>query len=114
MTYFEEGRTYYLNQVNGGVWDWKGRDSLILAHASVDFMAPLFYGDQPIMHVRCGRIGSKSFDLEYLITVERDGKPAKIAESKSIMVFFDYEDQASKAVPDEIRRKFSEFEGREL
>jgi len=114
LTYFEEGRTYYLDQVAGGKWDWFEQGSMILANASINFRSPLNYGENPVMHVKCKRLGSSSLELEYLISVKKGESEIPIAESTSILVFYDYTNAKSREIPASIRIKFNEFEGREF
>ena len=55
------------------------------------------------MRTRCSRIGTKSFELEHVIS--RNGRV--VAEAKSVLVSYDYERGESLPVPDELRERLA-------
>ncbi len=99
-TYLEQARIQYVTDVCafGGAWSDLG---MILARIEIDFKAPILYGDKVEIYTRCPRIGSKSFDLEYVITRQSADheSPMTAAASRSVQVAFDYATQQTIAVP---------------
>jgi acyl-CoA thioester hydrolase len=91
----------YLEQARIGVLG--GLDPFILARVEIDFRAELRAGEQVEVRTRCARIGTKSFDLEHVIST--DGRV--VAEAKSVLVGYDY--AAAKSVPlsDDLRRRLA-------
>jgi acyl-CoA thioester hydrolase len=57
-------------------------------------------GEEIEVRTLCSRIGTKSFDLEHVVSA--DGRV--VAEAKSVLVAYDYDLGASVPVPDELRR----------
>jgi acyl-CoA thioesterase FadM len=55
------------------------------------------------VRTRCSRIGTKSFDLEHVISA--GGRT--VAEAKSVLVSYDYGKGESVPVPDELRTRLS-------
>ena len=102
LTYFEQGRSNFMRTVHD--FDWR-EDGFILARAEIDYLMPLFYTDEPKMYVRCSRVGSKSFNLEYIIVNEKDGKQDLIAKCRSVQVMYNFTRNESIPVSDEIRAK---------
>lgn len=105
LTYFEEARLRYMNEVLS--WDW-AINGLILAHASVDYRAPLFLQDDPTLHIRCTSVGTKSLEHEYLLV---DKNKKMIAQGKTIMVRYDYTTQKTIPFEESVRQMIVKFEG---
>jgi acyl-CoA thioester hydrolase len=92
-TYLEEARIGVLG----------GLSAFILARVEIDFRSELRAGEEVEVRTRCSQIGTKSFDLEHVITA--DGRV--VAEGKSVLVSYDYERGESVPVPDELRRRLA-------
>jgi acyl-CoA thioester hydrolase len=107
FTYMEIGRTKYWNQAIN--WDWK-TTGVIIGHASIDYIAPIFLEDKISMYVRTSRIGNTSFDLEYIIVKEVNGKEITCSRGKTICVAFDYQAKRPTAIPAKERQKMMDFE----
>ncbi len=97
LTYMESARLAYLESLGAGQNPQK---SLILARVEVDFRSPIAFGEEVETGVRAGRIGTKSFELEQ--EVRANGRLA--AESKSVLVAYDYTTNSSRELPDEWRQ----------
>ena len=110
FTYFEEARAAYFRRVI----DLRSyRDvSIILARACCEFRAPRHPGAEIDVGARVESIGTKSFRMTYR-ACERSSSRL-VAEADSIQVWYDYGEDRSIVVPEEFRRKASEFEGRTL
>lgn len=92
-TYLEESRIGVL----GGLTDF------ILARVELDFRSELRAGEEVEVRTRCSRIGTKSFQLEHVISA--NGRV--VAEAKSVLVSYDYERGESLSVPDELRARLA-------
>ena len=92
-TYLEEARIGVL----GDLIDF------ILARVEIDFRSELRNGEDVEVRTRCSRIGTKSFDLEHVISA--DGRV--VAEAKSVLVAYDYERGESVPVPEELGRRLA-------
>ena len=101
LTYCEDARMAYLAHL--GVVAGFGDATMILARAEVDFRSPTREGEQLAIGVRTGRVGTKSFELEYEIhTGDR-----LVAESRSVLVAYDYETARAIEIPDDWRSKLA-------
>ena len=92
-TYLEESRIGVL----GGLADF------ILARVELDFRSELRVGEDVEVRTRCSRIGTKSFELEHVISA--NGRV--VAEARSVLVSYDYERGESMPVPDELRERLA-------
>ncbi|MCC7224534.1 MAG: acyl-CoA thioesterase [Chitinophagales bacterium] len=108
LSYFEIARSSYLNDLFD--WNW-AEHGIVLARASVDYKIPVLLTDRPKIYVRCTAIGTKSFTLEYAISIERNGKEVLAVRSESVLVMYHYTTEKTFSVPDEIRQKISAHEG---
>ena len=101
LTYLEEGRNAFLAHLGlvRGVADIR----MILARTEIDFRSPLRLGEEVEIGVRPGRLGNKSFDLEYEL---RSGGRV-VAAAKVVLVTYDYERSAPIPVPDEWRERMA-------
>ena len=92
-TYLEEARIGVLGDLIG----------FILARVEIDFRAELRNGEDVEVRTRCSRIGTKSFDLDHVISA--DGRV--VAEARSVLVSYDYALGTSIEVPAELRRRLA-------
>jgi acyl-CoA thioester hydrolase len=90
-TYLEEARIGVLG----------GLGAFILARVEVDFRDQLRAGEEVEVRTRCPRVGTKSFDLEHVISAA--GRV--VAEARSVLVSYDYEREESVPVPEELRAR---------
>ena len=101
LTYLEQARIAFFEQQGLSV----GLDdlNLVVARVEIDFRAPVRLGQEIEVAVRATRFGTKSFDVEYELTV--DGEI--VAEAKSVLVAYDYGRGEPVAIPAEWREKLS-------
>ena len=92
-TYLEEARIGVLG----------GLSELILARVEIDFRSELRAGEEVEVRTRCPRIGTKSFDLDHVLTA--GGRV--VAEAKSVLVAYDYELGESVPLPDDLRARLT-------
>lgn len=101
LTYCEDARMAYLAHL--GLMRTVEEAQMILARVEVDFRSPTHIGEELEIGVRPGRVGSKSFVLEYEVrTSDR-----LVAESRSVLVAYDYERAQAVEIPDEWRSRLA-------
>jgi acyl-CoA thioester hydrolase len=110
LTYFEQARIYYLVQLGLFSKDQSFMEvGVIIADIHITYHATTHYGDPIKVGVRTTKIGNKSFTTEQCVMHAENGKI--LATGTVVLVTFDYEALKPIPVPDEWRRKISEFEG---
>ncbi len=107
FTYMEIARTKYWKQAVQ--WDWK-KTGVVIASASLTYILPIVMEDKVSMYVRTSRIGTSSFDLEYLIVKLVNGKEEICSKGKTTCVAYDYQTKASTAIPEHEKNKMVLFE----
>jgi len=95
ITYFEEGRKAFFRK-----YFKVGQSSefnFIMAHVRCDYLKPIQFVHNCVnLQMWVGKMGNKSFDLEYRLTDPAD--PSVIfAKGASVQVCFDY--QSNQSVP---------------
>lgn len=107
FTYMEIARTKYWEHAIS--WDWE-KTGVVIAHASIDYINPVFLRDKITMYVRTARIGTSSFDLEYVLVKEVNGKEEICSKGKTVCVAFDYASKTATAIPEVEKAKMTTFE----
>ncbi|ATP56215.1 thioesterase [Pedobacter ginsengisoli] len=107
FTYMEIARAKYWKQAVQ--WDWK-KTGVVIAHASLEYIVPIFLEDKISIYVRTSRIGKSSFDLEYLLIKMENGQEVVCSKGKTVCVAFDYEAKTSAPIPEEEKNKMMIFE----
>ena len=76
---------------------------MILARLEIDFRAPVEFGETVEIAVTPTRIGTKSFDLEYVLRAA----DRVVAEAKTVLVAYDYQQARSVELPDEWKERLA-------
>jgi YbgC/YbaW family acyl-CoA thioester hydrolase len=124
LSYFEQARIDYFRAL--GCWDWD-KVGMLLARTEVDYLRPLLIRDRAWILTRTVKLGTKSFEMEYLIVREAqdwsaDLRPSprnsanpipadlmaqgplqSITKATSVLVAYDFEKNCSVPVPEAYR-----------
>jgi acyl-CoA thioester hydrolase len=96
-TFLEQARLAFLSQHGAHV------QNMILARLEIDFRSPVEFGETIEIAVTPTRIGTKSFDLEYVLrAAER-----VVAEAKTVLVAYDYAEARSVEIPEEWKERLA-------
>ena len=88
-TFVEQARIAFLSPQGADV------RNMILARLEIDFRSPVELGETVAIAVKPTRVGTKSFDLAYVL---RAGDRV-VAEAKTVLVAYDYERAESVELP---------------
>lgn len=77
----------------------------IVARITVNYKAPIRYGDHVEVQLAATHVGQKSFTLEYQV----DAGERMAAEAETVQVYYDYAIQQSVPIPEEIRRRLGKL-----
>ena len=99
LTYLEQARLAGCGEANV-----QPLQDVILARTEIDFRSPVSQGEVVEIGVRSSRIGTKSFELEY----ELQAGGRVVAEAKSVLVGYDYEQAESTPIPERWRRRLTD------
>lgn len=107
LTYFEQSRAYYFQEVCQ--WDWD-KDGFILGSAHLNYHMPLKFPDTAFIYARISKVGTKSMEMEYAVVKEQDGTEIVMTTGYTTLVMFDYKTNKSIPVPERIRTLLHDYE----
>ncbi len=93
-TYLEMARVEYYRQIVGikNPTDF----DMVIAHVSIDYLAPIHMDDAVTASIRVGDIGQTSFVFEYVLFDRHTGIP--YARARSVQVGYDFEKEQKKPI----------------
>lgn len=102
--YMEEARVEFLNQHRGdsSTEDWK----FILVSTNCDFHAQVYFGEILTVDTFIKKIGTKSFVMCHRMKNAENG--TLVAEGESVIVYFNFKEQKSEQIPEELRKALEE------
>jgi acyl-CoA thioester hydrolase len=106
LTYFEIARSTYWDEVIE--WDWN-EVGIIIRRSVVDYLKPIILTDEIYTYVKTSRIGTSSFDLDYIIVRIVDGKEEVCTTGQTLCVTFDYKTNKPVPIPVFQRQKMEEL-----
>lgn len=107
--YFQNGRSFYMPAASPH-WDWR-KNMFVIAHIECDYFAELGIEDtNPEIKIRTTKIGTKSFDFEYLITSKKEDKAILHCLGKSTQVLIDLSTKKSIEIPDWLKKDIESYE----
>ena len=99
VSYLEDARNAYLLESRG---KHRLEDiDFVLAHTSIDYRSPARFGESFVVMLRPTRLGTKSYDLEYVIREATTGR--LVAEASTVQVAHDYARRESIPIPPDLR-----------
>ncbi|MCS7018083.1 MAG: acyl-CoA thioesterase [Cytophagales bacterium] len=95
MTYFEETRIRFLNEVLH--WNWE-QDGLVVANANINYRLPIGYQAELYSFLQCTHIGNKSLTFSGILA-EPEGSAWRImADATFVLVGFDFRNKTSAPI----------------
>ena len=113
LTYYDVAWTEYFRAVG---FEWKDLLALgvdtVLARTTMEFKSPARFDEILEVHTRVSKIGTTSLTFEFAIYPQ--GEDRLIGSATSLYVCVDPKTLKSTPVPDYLRRRIGEFEGKSL
>ena len=109
ITYFELARGHYMPTACPG-WDWH-KHMFLIANVHVNFRKEVrLTTPETYVHMRTTKIGTKSFELEYVLTSKQNGGDVIHAHGTTIQIMFDMKDRKTISVADWVRKALSDYD----
>lgn len=109
FSFYDLGKTEYFRTVRGGNMFERDID-IVVAHAEVDFIEPVFLTDHIAVQTQVSRMGHKSFSLEQQIVDLKSGGIK--CRCTTVMVGYDFNTKHTIEISKEWRQGISRFENR--
>ena len=104
LSYFEQARMHYFEELIGADWDYK-KDGILLVKNEVEYLKPILLHDLPEIIVYLVEIGEKSFTLGYDVRVNDEIRSKGISK----LVCFDFKSQKSVKVYPRMKTAFQKI-----
>lgn len=98
LNYFELARMQCLVSALGRDWDWYA-NGIILKTNEIEYLAPVFLEDKPVVIVSLEHLGQKSFTLGYELRV---GEVPK-TRGKSVLVSYNFKKNETQELHPQLR-----------
>ena len=102
LSYFEEARKDFFNELIDMKWDWSTEGTL-LARNELDYKVPIHLEDEARIEIWVSRIGNKSLDISYRIVKNDNGNWVECTVGKSVVVCFNYKENKTIEIPEKWR-----------
>lgn len=109
ITYFETARVVYFKDVFRNKIDWIKR-GMILATTEITYKRPIMLEDEVYCYTKITRFGTKSFEIENVLTIEDEHHKYLAAFGKSTLVCINYDTKETVEVPNEWIEAVKNFE----
>lgn len=109
ITYFETARVEYFKDVFRNKIDWI-KTGMILANTEITYKRPIKLEDEVYCYTKITKFGTKSFEIENIITIEDEHNKYLSAFGKSTLVCINYNTQETVEVPKEWIEAVNNFE----
>jgi acyl-CoA thioester hydrolase len=87
LTFFEEARIYYFNQLLGNKWNWQ-TNGFIIKKNEVEYIHPIIHNDKIQIEITLSYLGQTSFELLY--TIKNKHTYNIVTKGKSVIVYYNH------------------------
>lgn len=109
ITYFEVARGSYMLKACPG-WDWT-KHMFLIGNVEASFHKELLLTAQKAeVWMRTAKIGTKSFQLEYVVVSEKNGEKVVHASGTTTQIMFDMKTRSTIAIEPWIKEALENFE----
>jgi acyl-CoA thioester hydrolase len=109
ITYFELARIHYFRDVINESVNWN-EQGVILAKTEINYHRPILLSDNVFVYSRVSKMGNKSYEVEYAITVENGDDVFVCASGMSVQVCYNYLNNTTVSIPESWREKVTAYE----
>ena len=109
ITYFVTARVEYFKDVFRNDIDWI-KTGMILANTEITYKRPILLEDEVYCYTKITRFGTKSFEIENVLTIEDEHNKYLCAFGKSTLVCINYDTKDTIEIPTEWIESVKSFE----
>jgi acyl-CoA thioester hydrolase len=109
LTYFEQARISYFDNIIGGDVDWT-TTGVVVAKVSVEYKKPIAYRDKVVIKTAISKIGSKSFEVVYSVVKLIGDKEIECAIGSNLIVCYNHKINQTINIPENWKSKMIAFD----
>ncbi|MGB0391530.1 MAG: acyl-CoA thioesterase [Salibacteraceae bacterium] len=109
LTYVEQARIRYFDDVIGDRQDWD-QWGVLLARTEINYLRPLLLKEKAQCFMECVDIGTKSMEFHFKIFMTANGEQFEIASGVNILVCYNHRENKSIEVPTIWKTAIENFE----
>jgi acyl-CoA thioester hydrolase len=113
LTYFEQGRVEYFNEVFQRNINW-AQQGFVLARTELNHILPVYLQDKIEVHTKVIKLGTKSLTIQNALIKIENGEAIECANGIGILVSMDYTSQQSIEIPGLWRDLLTNYESNTL
>ena len=110
IRWFECARIEYFMKIADGQLLSNQQIGPILAHIEADYLSPITFPDQITVQTNISQIGRTSFTMEYLITSQKNKRPA--AKGMGVIVMINYQTGEKITIDETLMTRIEELQGK--
>ena len=109
LTYVEQARIRYFDDVLGERYDWD-EWGVLLARTEINYIQPLVLKDKAKCSMECVAIGRKSMEFHFKIFKTENGQDIEMASGLNVLVCFNHKTNQSIEVPTQWKTAVENYE----
>jgi acyl-CoA thioester hydrolase len=109
LTYVEQARVRYFDEVFGNRHDWD-QWGVLLARTEINYLVPLLFKEEAKCGIECVAIGRKSMEFSFKMFKTVDGQEIEVASGVNVLVAFNHTENQSIPVPDVWKNAVEKYE----
>ena len=110
MEYSDLAKMHYFNDIFKNTINWKEK-GFVLAHISLDYLAPTYLDEKIVVETTTQKIGEKSIEMLQIVRVkDSQGEEGVKCMIKSVMVAYHYIEKQSIFIKDRWRSYLTKYE----
>ncbi len=109
LTYFEQGRVEYFNEVFQCNINW-AQQGFVLARTELNHVLPIFLNDKIEVHTKVIKLGTKSLTIQNVLIKIENNIQMECANGIGILVAMDYTTHQSIEIPSLWRELLKKYE----
>lgn len=107
FSFYDTGKAYYLEAVQGGEMDWQRVES-VMANVDCAFIEPVYFGADVEIVTRCESMGKRSMTLFQMLVDKKTQRVKSVC--RSVMVSIDPDTKRPVPMPEKWVRGISAWE----
>lgn len=107
FSYLEHARVDFFKALSSEDGYQYDKHQFILATIKCDFLAQTYFDQDLTIGTKVTRVGNSSFTLEQPMYDTKTG--TVVAKGESVLVYFDFDEQTSKPLPEALRNKLDKY-----